>query len=92
MVTKRLHEPVRPAAGKADRRKPDLPSRLQSRDNIRRTPRGRNCDEDVAGPSQASHLPFECPFETLVIAYRGQNRPVRGECDRRQRIAVKIQP
>ena len=44
------------------------------------------------GLSQSAHLPFEGALEAVVVADRGQNRTVGGQRDRRQRIAVKIQP
>ena len=92
MRAKRLHRGAPAAAGKADGHKPTLVRGLQRRDHVRRAPRRRNCDEHVARLAQSAHLPLKCSIEAVIVADRGQNRTVGGQCDRGQRIAIKIQP
>ena len=92
VVAQRLHGAAGEASGQADRNQPGLARRLERSDDVGRAPRGGDCDEDVAGPSQPPDLPFEGTLEAIIIADRGNNGAVGGQRDSRQRMAVKIQP
>ncbi len=70
------------AAGIAGRSKPALPGRASRRQNVRRTPRGRQRQQHVTALAESLDLPREHLFETIIVGDGCQHRGVGGQRDR----------
>ena len=78
-------------AGEADDDETLASRCLDSPQNIRRTPRGRNCNQHIPGGSKAQHLSFKDPIITVIIGDRGENRSIGSQRNRCNWGAIVVQ-
>ena len=79
-------------SGEADDVNMLLPCRIDRPQDVRRTPRCRNRDEDISRMAEAEDLPLEQPLVSVVVADCSEDRTIGGQGDRCRGSPIVVEP